>query len=187
MGRASNNKFGDAGERMATRLLPYDIGCEPSPSIPAETLLQDGWKTYLLFFAVSKSIDASGFLKDLGVAVLECQECVMSKFGYPNDEGLPERPLYGCGMADAPPAVLEVVDSQWAKEVVGLMAASARRIWDWRGVNSGLAAERAPRHFIIKLKEATFECLASSLSVVRYCKTSDETFAHVIERFKEGP
>ena len=70
---------------MTPRVHPFDIGCEPSPSVPAETLLADGWKTYLLFFAVSKG-------KDLGVAVLDCDHCVMSKFGYPNDEGLEEHP-----------------------------------------------------------------------------------------------
>lgn len=38
----------------------YDIGCEPSPSVPSETLLQDGWGTFLLFFAVSKTIGSNG-------------------------------------------------------------------------------------------------------------------------------
>ena len=42
---------------MPTTLHTYDIGCEPSPSVPAETLIQDGWATYLLFFAASKSVN----------------------------------------------------------------------------------------------------------------------------------
>ena len=170
---------------MATRLLPYDIGCEPSPSVPAETLLQDGWKTYLLFFAVSKSVEESGFLKDLGVAVLECQECEMSKFGYPNDEGLPEHPLYSCGLEVAQTSILEVIDSQWVKEVSGQMIASAHRIWGGRGINPTWATERVRRHFIVMLKEMTFECIASSLVVVKYCISFDEAFAYVIERLKE--
>ena len=144
---------------MATRLSPYNIDCEPSPSVPAETLLQDGWKTYLLFFAVSKSVDESGYLKDLGVAVLDCQECVMSKFGYPNDEGRPEHPLYNCGMAAAETSVFEVVDSLWAREVSEQISASARRIWGGRGMESGSAMQRVRRHFIITMKEATFECV----------------------------
>jgi hypothetical protein len=78
---------------MGPRICAFDIGCEPSPSVPAETLLQDGRKTYLLFFAVSKVVEESGYFEDLGVAVLDCKRCATAKFGYPNDEGLPEHPL----------------------------------------------------------------------------------------------
>ena len=126
---------------MERNLRPCDIGCEPS-SVPAETLLQDGWKTYLLFFAVSKSVDESGNLKDLGVAVLDCQDCVVSRFGYPNDEGLPEHPLYGCGMESAKTSVLEVVESSWAAAVSDQIVASRRRIWGGRGMDRGSAKDR---------------------------------------------
>jgi hypothetical protein len=170
---------------METSLRPYDIGCEPSPSVPAETLLQDGWKTYLLFFAVSKSVDESGHLEQLGVAVVGCRDCLMSKFGYPNDEGRPEHPLYPCGMAAAGTSVLEVVESSWTREVLEQRAASARRIRGGRAMNSEPAKDRLLRHFIVKLKEATFECIASSLTVERFFKSFDEAFLHLIGRFKE--
>jgi hypothetical protein len=147
--------------------------------------LQDGWKTYLLFFAVSKSVGESGSLQDLGVAVLDCRECVISKFGYPNDEALPEHPVYDRGMAGLGTAVLEVIDSPWASEVSGQMVASARRIWGGRGMSSDWATGRTSRHFVVTLKEATFECIASSLAVERFFKTFDEAYAYVIGRFKE--
>jgi len=170
---------------MATRVQPFDIGCEPSPSVPAETLLADGWKTYLLFLAVSKSADCSGRLKDLRVAVLDCRECVMSKFGYPNDEGEPEHLLYNCGMAEAETSVLEVVESAWVHEVYEQMLASARRIWGGRGIDGGWARDRKLRHFIITLKEKTFECLASSLVVERFCDTFGEAHSHVVAEFNK--
>jgi len=78
---------------MAAQVQPHDIGCEPSPSVPAETVIQDGWKTYLLFFAVSKAIGPSGYLDDLGVAVLDCDHCVMAKFGYPRRDEELQAPL----------------------------------------------------------------------------------------------
>lgn len=168
---------------MATHIRPFDIGCEPSPSVPAETLLQDGWGTYLLFFAVSKNVGKSGYLDDLGVAVLECRGCVVAKFGYPNDEGRPEHPLYSAGMAQATSAVLEVVESAWAREVDEQAMASARRIWGARATDLFRSREPAG-HFIINLKEKTFECLASSLAVARYCGTFDEAIAFVMEKFK---
>src|SRR5262245_49024078 len=82
---------------MSIILRPYDIGCEPSPSVPAETVIQDGWSTFVLFYAVSKAVDETGYLKDLRVAVVECQSCSMAKFGYPNDEGCRPRLRHGSG------------------------------------------------------------------------------------------
>ena len=170
---------------MTARVRPYDIGCEPSPSLPAETVIQDGWKTYLMFFAVSKAVGPSGYLDDLGVAVLDCQHCVMAKFGYPNDEGLPEHPLYRCGMAETASSVLEVVDSAWAAEVDGQGVMSARRIWGDRGVAPDWMKDCKSRHFIITLKEKTFECLAAAIAVERFCPTYDEAFAFVLARLSE--
>jgi hypothetical protein len=70
-------------------IVAFDLGCEPA-SVPDETVLQNGWVTFLLFFAVSKQLNAEGHVTDVGVAVVECEGCSVSKFGYPNDEGLKE-------------------------------------------------------------------------------------------------
>jgi hypothetical protein len=166
---------------MNQRIALYNIGCEPSPSIPAETLLQDGMEAFLLFFAVSKEVSASGYLDDLGVAVLECVGCAATKFGYPNDEGLPEHPLYSLGLADAPSSVLEVVGSTWAKEVDDQLRESCIRI---RG-NVGAQGGGCLRHFVVCLKERTFECLAQELVVNRFTLGFPEAFAYVQSRFSE--
>ena len=163
----------------------YDIGCEPSPSVPAETVIQDGWKTYLLFFAVSKAVGSSGYLDDFGVAILNCQQCVMSKFGYPNDEGLPDHPLYYSGMAEAISSVLEVVDSAWPAEVDGQRVSSARRIWGSRGIAPDWFKDCKSRHFVVALKEKTFECLASSIKVERFCPTFAEATEFVLAKLAE--
>lgn len=167
---------------MTQRLIAYTIGCRPSPSIPAETLLQDCCSTFLLFFAVSESVGTSGYLDELGVAVLEPIGCVMTKFGYPNDEGLPEHPLYQFGLADGSP-VKELVNSAWAKEVAHQIAESSRRIW---GAPSSAEVESELRHFVIRLKEKTFECLASQLVVKKYAKGFPEAFAFVQAQFAEN-
>src|SRR3982751_1853612 len=119
---------------MTVSLCPHSIGCMPSPSVPAETLMQDGWSTFLLFFACSETVGNSGFLEDKGVAVLECESCAVTKFGYPNDEGLPEHPLYSLGMAVASSPILEVVGSVWASEVAAQARASSDRIWGGRAM-----------------------------------------------------
>jgi hypothetical protein len=134
---------------MSLTLRTYDIGCEPSPSIPAETVIQDGWATYLLFFAVSKSVDETGYLKDLGVAVVECKYCSASTFGYPNDEGRPEHPLYDLGVGAGESSILEVVGSTWAQEVHQQRIASSKRLWGGRKSTWKPVHGEPPRHFII--------------------------------------
>lgn len=171
---------------MPQVLRIYDIGCEPSPSVPAETVVQDGWATFLLFFAVSKSVDETGYLKDLGVAVVECTRCSASRFGYPNDEGLPEHPLYTLGLGTAGSSILEVVNSTWAQEVHQQKIASSQRIWRGRNLTRGVAGpSEPPHHFIIPLKEKTFECLASGLSVVFFAKDFPEALEHVRGKLSE--
>jgi hypothetical protein len=162
---------------MSIVIRPYDIGCEPSPSAPAETLVQDGWSTYLIFWAVSKSCEGK-YLRDLGVAVVECERCAVSKFGYPNDEGLPEHVLYAVGLREATSAVLEVEGSSWVEQVVAQQRASSQRIWGGRGM--GVASSTSMlRHFIMPLKESTFECLADALSLRHVAKDFEGALAYV--------
>ena len=159
---------------MTISLHPHDIGCEPSPSTPAETLIQDGWSTHLLFYAVSK--DSEGLPhRELGVAVVECEGCSVTKFGYPNDEGLPEHPAYALGLGEASTSVFEMRASPWVKEHEAQIKASKARIWGGRGANS--FASPQVRHFVVLLKEATFECLPHNLSVRRI----EPTFANAME------
>ncbi|MGA4634901.1 hypothetical protein ACPA5B_13580 [Pseudomonas solani] len=162
---------------MTQRLVPYDIGCEPSPSIPAEMLLQDSREAFLLFFATTRDITDSGYLGDLGVAVVECVGWETTKFGYPNDEGLPEHPLYSLGLGDES-LVYEVVNSEWALEVGQQIKESAERIRDKVEFNRD-----PPRHFVVLLKEKTFECLARDIVVNHYAKDHAAAVSFVHARF----
>lgn len=170
---------------MPLALRTYDIGCEPSPSAPAETVIQDGWATYLLFFAVSRSVDDTGYFKDLGVAVVECKHCSASRFGYPNDEGRPEHPLYNLGLGAAESSVLEIVGSTWAQEIHQQQIASSRRIWGGRNSTWKPSQGGPPRHFIILLKEKTFECLARDVSVQLFAKDFGEALQYVHQKLSE--
>lgn len=164
---------------MSQRLIPYDIGCEPSPSDSGETLLQDGRSAFLLFCATSQTVGASGYLEDLGVAVLECIDWAATKFGYPNDEGLPEHPLYSMGLSEASSSVLEVSESEWAQDVQAQICRSADRIW---GSARARSPTRSPlRHFVICLKDRTFECLAVRMEV-HYAPNFSAAFSHAQTR-----
>lgn len=164
---------------MSTIIQAYDIGCEPSPSVSGETVVQNGWATYVLFFAVAKSVGDDGYLKDLGVAVVECEHCSTVKFGYPNDEGRPEHPLYAAGLEACDSPIVEVTGSTWAEEVLQQGRASTQRIWGNRDPRWKPSAGKPSRHFIILLKEKTFECLAGTLVVRFFAKDFAEAFEYV--------
>ena len=166
---------------------PYDIGCEPSPSVPAETLLQDGWDAFLLFQAVSKEIaPKTGYLTDLGCAVLECENALSTRFGYPNDEGLPEHPFYEMGLKDLDTSIAVTSDSAWLSELTRQANASRNRIWGNRNIATGdVREESSHHHFIICLKECTFECIATGLKVVRFAADFRAGFDYVMQRFAQ--
>jgi len=165
------------------RVLPHSIGCVASPSVPAETVVADGWSAFLLFFAVSERVNsATGCLDDLGVAIVEFTECTCLRLGYPNDEGLPEHPLYEQGLSDLAFTVGEVHDSTWIRDVGAQMHASAERIWATRGIRP---AARALRHFVVPLKEMTVECLASDVTLVKFVESFEEAHAYVHARQAE--
>lgn len=83
-------------------------------------------------------------------------------------------------------SVLEVLESPWVHEVTQQMQSSASRIWGGRGMDSSWSRTWTLRHFMLTLKEKTFECLVSDRIVVdRFCQTFDEAFAYVIGKFNE--
>jgi hypothetical protein len=171
---------------MAIILQAYNIGCEPSPSIAAGTLLQSGRYIYLLFFAVSKEVNKkTDYLDNLGVAILRCNGCMVTKCGYPNYGGgdintLPEHSLFKYGLEDPDSSILEVANSPWSLEVFEQMKKSFGKDRDFTNPNLDEL-----KHFIIIFDEDTFECIASSLTVEKYCQTFDEAYSYVIDKFGE--
>jgi len=161
---------------MTVAVVPYRIGCQPS-SVPGEVVLQDGWSTFVIFEAVSESLGPTGFLDDKGIAVVECVGCSSAKYGYPNDEGLPEHPLYALGLADVDP-IVEIQGSEWVQQILGQQLASSNRIWGTHGTEVSVS-KGDRRHFLIRLKEGTFECIARELSVRLYAKSHAEAFEFV--------
>ena len=167
-------------------IKPFNINCEPSPSVPAETLIQNGWHTYLLFFAISKEVNEEGYFDDLGVAVLECKKCSMTKFGYPNDEGLPEHPLYQEGLENTETDIVQVLNSEWLQEIETQMENSSKRIWGGRGMKSKIEKTFTKKHFIITLKELTFECISEDIKVVNFASSFDTAIKFVNENMEES-
>ena len=88
-------------------------------------------------------------------------------------------------MAEVASSVFEVLDSEWAAEVDGQRIASARRVWGGRGIEPVWVKDCKTRHFIVTLKEKTFECLASFIAVERFYPTFGEATAFVMAKLSE--
>jgi hypothetical protein len=151
----------------------YEIGCLPSPSVDAATLLQGEGGAFLIFFAITPTG------KDLGVAVLRCVGCFATKLGSPNDEGLREHELWDKGLGDLDYPVAEVAESIWTEQARDKAPRTRKRIWGEQEAVAFPHPLRASRHFLIAFKEQTFECLASDLEVVGFHATFGQAFDYV--------
>jgi hypothetical protein len=138
-------------------------------------VLQDGWETFLLF---------EPFASKGEFVIIECEDCASSRFGYPNDEGLPEHPHYNDGLATNEASIYISDDSPWLSEVTNQMKRSSERIWGGRGMQVS-SDEKKLFHFIAPLKEATFECIASGLKIAHRAKNYEEAFTYARNRFAQ--
>ncbi len=67
---------------------------------------------------------------------------------YPNDEGLPEHPLWNHGLSDIESSIVEVAGSPWLAEVRVEQERSAKRIWGGRGMMWTPTTE-SDKHFVV--------------------------------------
>lgn len=161
---------------------PYDIGCQPIASVTAEAVIQDGMgNTFLIFIASAPQRDHDERKGEETVAVVECKGCVATKLGYPNDEGLPEHPLYPV-FESIDASVIVVEGSPWLLEIQAQLERSARRIR--QGEPLAPPPAFGLRHFIVLLKESAFECIAESLEVVHYANSIQEGRRFALDRLE---
>ena len=146
--RAERELAAAKGEPYA---VPFEIGFRPESAVPAPLLLQDERHTALIFRSVKKDVDGRvGTFKEAGWAVIECINCHVSQFGYPNDEALPGHPLSGKGLG--PYDVYEVINSKWAKQLT-----------EQNRVAFPNTPDSKQRHFIIVFHDSSFECIADRI------------------------
>jgi hypothetical protein len=144
-------------------LVEIDLGVTPEAAVSGAVLLQSEERAYLMFNAMRdtsrpfKHGDFTGFYKEAaGFAVVELVGCVITKFGYPNDEGWSTRPLtQGCSYG-----AFEVKNSSWKSALPG-------------------TSERTERHFMFLFHDSSFECIASDLRIELSSEPYDQVFARV--------
>jgi hypothetical protein len=152
-------------------LIEIDLGVTPEAAVSGAVLLQSEDRAYLTFNAMRdtnrpfKHGEFTGFYKeDAGTAVVELLGCVITKFGYPNDEGWGNKPL----TKDCSYGVFEVKNSSWKKALLG-------------------APERSEKHFMFLFHDSSFECIASGLRVEVLAEPYDRVFSKVASRVLSLP
>ena len=145
-------------------VVELDIDVVPEAAVSGAVVLQDEYATYLTFNAMSKGAD--GKRRDAGTAIIAFKRCLLTKFGYPNDEALAGHPLYERGLKFY--GAFEVLGSSWAAAVV------AQNRHSFPDTPDGYAG----RHFIFTFHDSTFECLASEMAV----ELSHDPYVQILTR-----
>lgn len=129
----------------AEQLVDLAVGFSPEAAVSGALLLQSERATILTFNAMRPA--KTGKYVEAGTAVFEFRQCLITRFGLPNDEALPGHPLYHQGLDVY--GCYEVLNSSWRAE-----AEAQNRVafpaTDYSSV----------RHFVFVFHDSCFECLA---------------------------
>lgn len=153
-------------------VLPLSVGIFPVESLPRPVLLQNEQDAYLVFDARVEDSNTS-----CGMATVRLQNCLVTRFGYPNDEALhallgPAVYPQGIGFY----GVYEVHDSSWVKQLQEQHQLCVP--------HSALADHR---HFVITFRNSTFEAIAQSVKVsVMTRRMTLAKFTHMLGLMVEG-
>jgi len=147
----------------ADTVIGSNVGLYPEAGAPHPVLLQDERRAVLVFTAITTD-------EQTVTAIAEFTGCLATRFGYPDDQALPGHPLYNHGLRYHD--VMEVLHSSWMRQLEDQDAGAFPQPPDWE-----------PRHFIITLHDATFECLADEITI----HTTDDPRATVLLQLVQEP
>ena len=82
---------------------------------------------------------------------VECIGCIVTRFGYPNDEALPGDPLYSAGLKYY--NIVEITDSPWLAEI---NARNLRCFPKFKGFKA--------KHYYMSFHDSSFEVLCEDIS-----------------------
>src|SRR5262249_31836245 len=103
---------------MADDIVELDLGVRPEAAVSGVVCLQTELAIFLTFNAMRAtdrmSRGGGPYMEDAGTAVVEFKRCLVSRFGYPNDEARWDIPQY----KDVSYGIYEVRNSSWIKDVV---------------------------------------------------------------------
>jgi hypothetical protein len=161
---------------MEDEIVELDLGVRPEAAVSGALCLQTEGVTFLTFNAMRPTDRMSPYgipyVEDAGTAVVEFKRCLVSRFGYPNDESRRGIPQY----KDAPYGIYEVRNSSWIKEVVRL---NRHRFPETKD-------DYVRKHFLFTFHDDTFECLADDLTLEVVSEPYLVTFERIRRRALAG-
>jgi hypothetical protein len=156
-------------------IVPLDLGVRPELAVSGAVCLQTEDAAFLTFNATRatdrQSPHGGFYMEDAGTAVVEFKRCIISRFGYPNDEarwGIPRFKDVRC-------SIYEVRNSSWIKEVVRMNRYRFPETPD----------RYVARHFVFEFHDSTFECLADELAIEVVNEPYDVVFERIRRRALE--
>lgn len=157
---------------MPDEIVELEFEITPDAGVSGAVVVQNEHMTILMFNAKRSTGKESRYggrhLDAAGIAVVEFQRCLLTRFGHPNDEARCGIPKYvGCSYG-----IYEVRDSSWIKAVVAANRHSFPATTD----------DYVRRHFLFAFHDSTFECLADDLSIHLVEQPYHELFAGITDR-----
>lgn len=128
--------------RKSVRLVVLGAEWNPEPGSPLPVLWQTEQRAVLIYQKARSNRKA----------LVEFTGCLITKFGYPNDEALSGHSLHAFGLEHY--GAFEVLGSSWLEELN-----RQNRVAFPASDLSGF------RHFVITLHDSTFECLAQGVEL----------------------
>ncbi|HEX5244466.1 MAG TPA: hypothetical protein VFW23_14485 [Tepidisphaeraceae bacterium] len=161
---------------MLDEVIELDLGVVPEAAVSGAVCLQTELVTILTFNAMRPTDRISPYggpyLEDAGTAVVNFTRCLISRFGYPNDEPRSGIPLY----KSVDYGIYEVLNSTWIREVVRMNRYSFPKTED----------DCVKRHFLFGFHDSTFECLADDLDLQVVNEPYDVIFERIRRRAFNG-
>ena len=155
------------------QVIEVNLGFRPEAAISGAVLIQSDYSTFLTFKAMGLETDGIHYT-GIGFALLEFNRCILTRFGYPNDEALPGHPLYAKGIADY--VMCEVLNSSWIDQI-----AEQNRV----AFPTFNYVDRS-RHFVFIFHDSTFECIADGFTSEVFDGPYEQLFARISQRIRSG-
>jgi hypothetical protein len=134
------------------RVVPYDLGVTWEPNTSDPILLQHRHRALLV-------VDPHFDDEDQRLVVIRVQPCSGVWLGSPNDEGMSGHRLWSKGLSECLWAG-EVLESEWVEGLKDVARAAGHPKYNPNSHDS-------LRHWILRFKESTAECIGDELSVLR--------------------
>lgn len=145
------------------------------PGAPLPHVVSSGSRTYLIYLVSQRDPNWDGSYANVvtpsapekeSIAVVRFDECLIYKFGAPNDEALGGHPLYGRGLVAYRAHTVE--RSRWIGEQEKINSVHPQHRPGW---------ETRFRHYLLTFHDEMFECVARDHSV----KTTVATFTEALQ------